>query len=377
MMTVEPAVDGAARGAIARPAPAQLPDANASGLLLADDLLVLFGQADVDLPAEAAVRLAGPAGAERPSGTCWCRHTAGRGRATGRPFVALARLADAARAQVDGLVLAAEQGDGRPLHLAPLARLGVDPAPLALHVATSGLDAGMTFGFLAAALLHGQGAALVPSHRARSFLGGLLQHAGDAEGFVEVLATPECGGLLIQGWCAQAPSVVAPGESGELAAVAEGESGELEAVRMVLATFSRDDVLAPARGIVGFARTAGGIAPEQVRAVHLADGARFRRLEVTPAHRVVLEPAIGTVHLRRMLPQLKSAEPALRAFRRTCRPRFPGADTISTSPVPARASCSRAGCSIPRRGCSVSCSRVTGGSTPGSTSAGPAVIGRM
>ena len=38
-----------------------------------------------------------------------------------------------------------------------------------------------------------------------------------------------------------------------------------------------------------------------------------------------------------MLPQLKGAEPALRALKRTCRPRFHGADTMSNAPVPARA----------------------------------------
>ena len=141
------------------------------------------------------------------------------------------------------------------------------------------------------------------------------------------------GGLLVQGWCARLPAVAG---TDDVPAVVETESGALEAVRLALAAFARDDVLVPAVGIVAFARTGGDVLPDRVRAVHLADGHRFCRLEVSPAHRVVLEPAVGTLHLRRMLPQMRGPETALRALRRTCRPRFHGADTMSGSSLPVR-----------------------------------------
>ena len=297
---------------------------------------MLFGEAAASLPAEAKVELGGPVERQVPGGAWWARQAEERGSQNARPFVAVAQLADAARAQVTGLALTV--GDVDPnWRLAPLARLGLHPKPLARHIAESGLDAGMIFGFLAAVLLGSSGPEGMSLQRARTFLRELLEHAGEPQGFLEVLATPECGGLLVQGWCARLPAPAATAGAGEIPAVVESDSGSLEAVRMTLAAFQRDDVLAPAVGVVAFARIGAEIPPDRVRAIHLADGHRFCRLEVSSAHRVVLEPAVGTLHLRRILPQLKGPEPALRALRRTCRPRFHGADTMSNSSVPARA----------------------------------------
>jgi hypothetical protein len=276
--------------------------ASGAGLLLADDLLVLFGEAEAGLPVEAQVCLGGPAEPQGSAGTWRARQAQELGPSGPRPFVAVAQLAGVARAQVTGLVLAAGQEADQRWLLPPLARLGLHPMPLARHLTESGLDAGMTFGFLATALFGGRGVEPLPPHRAQTFLRELLEHAGEPQGFLEVLAAPECGGLLIQGWCARLPSAADANGSGELPAVLESDSGALEATRMMVAAFPRDDVLAPAVGIVAFARTDGGIAPEQVRALHLADGRRFCRLEVSPAHRTVLEPVVGTLHLRRMLP---------------------------------------------------------------------------
>lgn len=320
-----------------RPAPKVGPaDGVGAGLLLADDLLVLYGHAEAELPTQAKVDLGGPLERSGLAGTWWARQAEQRASQGTRPFVAVAQLADAARAQVAGLAIGLGEGDDRRCCIAPLTRLGLQPEPLARHIAESGLDAGTVFGFLAAAILGGRGPVSMPTDRAQGFLGELLQHAGDPQGFLEVLAAPECGGLLVQGWCARLPAAAGVGGMGDVPAVIETESGVLEAVRLALAAFARDDVLAPAVGIVAFARSGGDVLPDRVRAVHLADGHRFCRLEVSSAHRVVLEPAVGTLHLRRMLPQLQGSEAALRALRRTCRPRFHGADTMSNSPLPVR-----------------------------------------
>ena len=92
-----------------------------------------------------------------------------------------------------------------------------------------------------------------------------------------MLAAPECGGLLVQGWCARLPAAAAAGGAGEIPAVLESDSGSLEAARMTLAAFPRDDVLAPAVSIVAFARTGGGSPPTG------AGGAFGRRAALLPA----------------------------------------------------------------------------------------------
>ena len=106
---------------------------------------------------------------------------------------------------------------------------------------------------------------------------------------------------------------------------------------MHVAGFQRDDVLAPAQGILGFALMTAAHDPAQVRFVHLADGAQPLRLEVTATHRVVLAAPEATSHLRRMLPRLRGGHLALRALRRSCRPRFAGLDTLQSADLPIRA----------------------------------------
>ena len=322
---------------------AQIPPGSAagpaSGLLLADDLLVVFGWMPEPPPAEAAAWSGVEAAADMPAGIAWCLCRRILSDDLERcAFVAVVRMPNASRALLDGIWLRPDdQEQATPLWLPPLLRLGLHPAPLAAHMVEAGLAAGAVTGFLAAVLLQSEGMGALPAHRAQEFLRDLLLAAGRAQGFVEILASPECGGLMLQGWCAQAPLATRPDCPGEIDAVVEYDDGSLEIVRLHIAGFHRDDVLAPAQGLLGFARVPTSPDPAQVRYVHLAEGSQPLRLEVTAAHRVVLGPTEATAHLRRMLPRLRGGAPALRALRRTCRPRFAGIDTLHSAELPIRA----------------------------------------
>lgn len=294
--------------------------AAAGAALLADDLLVLFGRCAAELPAEAEARVPG----DRIPGDWWCyRGAVGEGEV---PFVAVARLEGAARAQVGGLDLTA--ADGSHLRVRGAARLGLGAGPLAEHLRGGSLNAADAFGFLSAALLQGVGPLAVA--RGGAFLADLLAAAGCQDGFVEILARPVCGGLLVQGWCARAPD-------GEVEAVLVADDGRIEPCRMAVAPFRRPDVLAPARGVVAFAKGARAIEPDEIRALYMAAGDGFWRLDVAVAHRVLLEPVAATEHLRATLPRLAGVGEAGRALRRVCRPRFPGVDTVATTHRPVRA----------------------------------------
>ena len=137
---------------------------SASGLLLADDLLVLFGWTPQAPPVEAAAWIGQEADAETPGGIAWCLHqSTGAGRRDHYPFVAVVRVHDAARALVHGLWLQPdEQPDSSTFRLEPLHRLGVDPA------ATGGAHAQVRTGKRGGARISGGGALAERSHGRRS-----------------------------------------------------------------------------------------------------------------------------------------------------------------------------------------------------------------
>ena len=307
--------------------------ATVSGLLLADDVLLVHGRVGAALTGEVTVALEGDAA----GGVGWCQS----GPPTDlqlRGFVGLFRVPDAARSLVEGLRLQpVDLPAAEPLSLPPLSRLGLDCGPLADTVEGTGIGIGRVLGLLVAALLDRGGMGILPPPRVRSFLRDFLLAAGRPRGFIELLGRPECGGVLVQGWMADAATQVRPDGPEGSQAILELEDGALEAVAMHLADFPRQDVLHPAIGILGFARTAGDLDPARIRCLHLAAGGRLARLEVALAHRVLLESEAATLHLRRSLPVVRGGAGAMRAFRRACRPRFAGVDTLAASLQPVRA----------------------------------------
>lgn len=206
--------------------------------------------------------------------------------------------------------------------LPEITALEVDPAALARHVQASGGSIAAVLDFLRDVL----GPELGP--RRAAFLRGFLEAGAAHGGFIEIIAAPEGGGLLLQGW-AQA---VQPGKA-EIGIVADG----LAVHEAAIATFDRADLLAPATGIVAFVKDVDPGLAGRVAGAFIDRGGSIARLDRVAQGAIVIEGSEAAAHLAAMLPRLTGPAPALRALRRVCRPRFAGTDTVSTADVPVRA----------------------------------------
>lgn len=158
-----------------------------------------------------------------------------------------------------------------------------------------------------------------------SFATGFLAAAAERDGFIEILAQPQNGGLFVQGWSQSLPATA------EL--ILQG-GGPLCRRAVAAASFDRADILAPARGFCLFDkgwRDQGAGAP--VAAYFEANG-RLLRLDVAPGAGPMLTDAAATAHVAQMLPRLQAEPTAIAAFKRICRPRFGGMDTLTHTTAP-------------------------------------------
>lgn len=235
----------------------------------------------------------------------------------GVALVTGARLGPAALAGAS-----AQAGDAPAWPLPEITALEVDPAALAAHVQQSGGSIAAVLGFLRDAF----GPASGP--RRSAFLRGFVEAGATHGGFIEIIAAPEGGGLLLQGW-AQA---VEPGTA-EIGIVADG----LLVHEAAIATFERADLLAPAVGIVAFVKDLDPRLAGRVGGAFIDRGGSIARLDRVAQGAILIEGQEAADHLAAMLPRLAGPAPALRALRRVCRPRFAGTDTLSTAEVPVRA----------------------------------------
>jgi hypothetical protein len=232
-------------------------------------------------------------------------------------------LVTGARLGPGALAGASVQGDDGPAWPVPeVTALEVDPAALARHVQASGGSLAAVLGFLR------DGFGPTPGPRRAGFLRGFLEAGAEHGGFIEIVAAPEGGGLLLQGW-AQA---VQPGKA-EIGIVADG----LEVHEAAIATFERADLLAPATGIVAFVKDVDPGLAGRVGGAFIDRGGSIARLDRVAQGAILIEGPEAAAHLAAMLPRVAGPAPALRALRRVCRPRFAGIDTLSTAEVPVRA----------------------------------------
>jgi hypothetical protein len=218
------------------------------------------------------------------------------------------------------------RGPGGRWALAAPARLDVSPEPLAAFARARGLPGRALLDLLAAHLP--TGAAGPEERRRRDFVAGFLLAAAEPDGFVEILGAPECGGLVAQGW-----SVSLDAGSVGLARPDGGRDGDGGLATGEAATFARDDILPPGRGVCIFGHdwTADLGA---LGAVVFEQGGPLRRLDVVEAAVLRLEGADATRHVAHMLPRLAGPTGTLRAFRRVCRPRYPATTPCRAPPCP-------------------------------------------
>lgn len=207
----------------------------------------------------------------------------------------------------------------------PAARRDIAPATLAAMVRLASLDSRPVFAFLMRHLVEGRPVDCAAARANRSFAREFLAEAAERDGFIEVMATPEGGGLFAQGW-----SQTLTAGPARLASAA----GELGMRDVVIATFVRDDVIAPATGFCLFGKSWEQDDLAHLDAVYFERDGRLRRLDVVAGSLLRLDGQAAVDHVATMLPRLAGGAAELAAFKRICRPRFHGEDTLITTPLP-------------------------------------------
>lgn len=218
-----------------------------------------------------------------------------------------------------------DAASGRLWRLAAPGRIDITPEPLVALVRAHGIDSRAIFGFLSRHLRVEQAGDSDELRAHRSFARSFLVAAAERDGFIEILAAPDGGGLFAQGW-----SLSLGAGPTTLATVSE----DLEIRAVEVAHFDRADILPPARGFCFFKAQWAGTGLETVDVVFFESLGRLLRLDVVRASVVHISGEAATVHVHEMLARLEAPDPTLRAFRRICRPRFQSVDTLSGANLP-------------------------------------------
>ena len=231
-------------------------------------------------------------------------------------------------AVLDGLPQAGAEihdpASARAWRFAALPTVDVSPQPLADLVRTSGVDGRDIFNFLTLHLLDA-GASAEEARAYEDFARSFFTAAAERDGFIEILGRPECGGLFAQGW-----SMSLKAGTATLASVAGGLS-----VREVeVAVFDREDILPPGQGVAFFCRDWRDADLQSVDAVFFERDGRLLRLDVVRGNLLRLEGTPADAHVRHMLDRFEGPESTRRAFRRICRPRFSGENTLAGTSLP-------------------------------------------
>ncbi|MFT3689194.1 hypothetical protein [Paenirhodobacter sp.] len=204
--------------------------------------------------------------------------------------------------------------------IVPSHRVDVSPAPLAEFVRAEGVDSRDVFDFLLRVLVSDDRS---EERRAeREFAAGFLTRAAEPDGFVEILARPETGGLFAQGWSMSMPT-------GRLRLARL--DGDLSLSEVDVGTFAREDILPPGHGFCFYGR---GWDDANLDCVFFEHDGRLRRLDVVPSSVLRLSGEAATRHVADMLPRIEARTDVMGAFRRICRPRYQGEDTLSGTPLP-------------------------------------------
>jgi hypothetical protein len=211
----------------------------------------------------------------------------------------------------------------RAWRLGPPRHVDVAAQPLANFARANRLDCRAVIKALAD--LKGEDGTAEGQQASRTFLHAFLTAAADLDGFIEILATPEEGILVAQGWSTSL-------EPGHTELFSSGRSLALR--RVEIAGFAREDIPAPGRGICIHATDWCARELEVDGCVFFEIDGQWKRLDISRATLLRLEGELAAAHIRQMLGRLVALEPARHAFRRICRPSYDGVDTLSATPLP-------------------------------------------
>ncbi|MCC6468569.1 MAG: hypothetical protein IT563_09620 [Alphaproteobacteria bacterium] len=294
--------------------------------LIDEATLLIAGAADGTVPEAAEV--VSPAG--EVVGTIrsvsWSSEQPGGAKAESARFVALLAVENVAAIRLERVELA--DGSGPRVALS-IPRFTLNPQAVVTQLAASPLPAlpGI-LDFLGAGLTEtAAGQAPVEASHAARVVTALLNEISKPDGFVEVFGPAEDGGTVIEGWSFH----LRPGIGGLIV-----ETHRPLKRTSAVGVFDRPDLLPNALGIVAYFRGGTPVDPKDIRRIHYRTASGYFHLSVAEA-RTILATRDTVPHLRARLTRTSCDAQTMRAFKRTCRPRFEGRETISTFAAPVRA----------------------------------------
>lgn len=287
--------------------PANAPSGLVAAARIGRSAALLFGDHEARLPRLGEVSLAGSdlAGG-RLRLTAWPR--ANQDRAW---FAGVVQFAGALPAPGAALAVRAAGVPDRMLGRWPTELIAAEALGAAIGARAEGRAAELALFLAELALAAPKNAALAGAlHR-------FLEVAAEDDGVIEILGRT-ADGLMLQGW----------GQG--CGAVAEAILAERTVLRapIVTASFQRDDIAAPASGLVQLLTLPSDLRIPAPGAVHVVSQGRLQRRKVLPTRRL-LEQGETAAHLATMLPRLAAAPNVLAAFRRAARPLYAGSETVS------------------------------------------------
>ena len=187
------------------------------------------------------------------------------------------------------------------------------------------------FGFLVRHLLAECAADSAEAQSHRAFARGFIAAAASHDGFIEIVGVARHRRLLRPGLVdvAAGRARIVLADASEDLALREVEVARLRARRHPAAR-ARASASSASSG-TSRAASAGPVFFER-------DG-QLLRLDVVRSGLLHLAADGAREHVGRMLPRLRAPDATIQAFRRVCRPRFAGVDTLSPCPAPIAAAC--------------------------------------
>jgi hypothetical protein len=295
--------------------------------LIDEGMLLVVGGADGTLPELASVVSPDGEAIGSVRGIAWSDDTAAKGAPPPGKFLAVLELDNVAAVRLDCLEIAAGNGQRTKVSIK---RLALNPLSVVKELAAAPVAAlpGI-LDFLGSGLgeTPAAGEAGSEGNHADRLVAALLNEISKPDGFAEIFGPAEDGGTVVEGWSFH----LRPG-IGALIVETDRPLKRTGAVGV----FDRADLLPNAMGVVAYFRGGAPVDPKAIRRIHYRTASGYFHLNVAEA-RAVLAPRDTVPHLRAILPRTSCDAQTMRAFKRTCRPRFEGHETISSFASPVRA----------------------------------------
>lgn len=291
-------------------------------ILLDTHTLLVVGVGDV--PPPAAAKIAFTTGDHPAEGRWQSLAWADPSGEGGHAFIAVVRAERAAELHAVAFAL---DGEDRTavVALPGFDRLELDIDPLVAWLGSHGGEPSRIFDFVRGTLATPE----TSQPCCEPFLIALLTAISDHDGCIEIIAEPEEGGILVQGWAMHLPATSLP-----LILL----NGALSVEEAAVAHFHRSDLLPTAKGFVAAIRCVRPLTVSGLRHLFFHGGDRYFRLDVVE-HCGSLGSEQVPRHLREMMGGLEGPIDSLSAMKQLCLPGNCDHEAASVVPAPVRIAC--------------------------------------